>query len=119
MGRPAIIEPVPIPLTDEELTARLFRAMGDATRLSILELLLESGPKTQKDIVGHFDLSQGRVSQHLACLTWCGFVNAEKRGREVYYEVASPRVGALIDLGRIFLDNTDGDIGSCRIVRVV
>lgn len=50
MGRPAIIEPVPIPLADEELTARLFRAMGDATRLSILELLLESGPRPRKTL---------------------------------------------------------------------
>ena len=116
MGRPAIVEPVPIPLADEELTARLFRALGDATRLAILELLLESGPRPQKDIVAQFDLSQGRVSQHLACLIWCGFVDTEKRGREVFYEVASPRVGALIDLGRIFLDHTDGEIGSCRIV---
>lgn len=117
MGRPAIIEPVPVPLVEEELTARLFRALGDATRLAILELLLESGPLPQKDIVAEFDLSQGQVSQHMTCLSWCGFVDAKKSGREVLYEVASPRVGALIDLARIFLEHTKGDIGSCRIVR--
>ncbi len=116
MARPAIIEPTPVPLSDEELTARLFRGLGDATRLSILEYLLDEGPKPQKDIVKHVGLSQGRVSQHLTCLTWCGFVKAERRGRETWYELASPRVGALIDLGRAFLEKTEGDIASCRIV---
>lgn len=116
MGRPAIIETTPIPLPDEELVARLFRALGDATRFSIVELLLEEGPKTQKEIVSRVDLSQGRVSQHLACLTWCGFVAAEKTGREVTYQVASPRVGSLVDLARIYLENTDADIASCRVV---
>lgn len=96
--------------------ARLFRALGDATRVSIVELLLEEGPKTQKEILSHVDLSQGRVSQHLACLTWCGFVTAEKTGRQVIYQVASPRVGALVDLARIYLDNTDADIAACRVI---
>ena len=116
MGRPAIVEPTPIPLPDGELMARLFRALGDTTRLSILELLIEDGAKTQKEILTHVDLSQGRVSQHLACLRWCGFVTAEKTGREVIYQVASPRVGALVDLTRIYLENTEADIASCRVV---
>jgi len=116
MGRPAIIEQVPRPLPDEELLARLFRGLGDATRLKILELLLER-PRTQKEIVEEVGLSQGRVSQHLSCLTWCGFVEAERQGRSVCYSLASPRVAALLDLGRGFLETTKGDIGSCRIVR--
>lgn len=116
MGRPAIIELEPIPLEDGELTARLFRALGDATRIKILEYLLEEGPKPQKEIVARVGLSQGRVSQHLTCLTWCGFVDASKNGREVYYEVGSPRVTSLIDLAGVFLDTTEGDISSCRIV---
>ncbi len=116
MGRPAIVELKPIPLEDSELTARLFRALGDTTRISILQLLLDEGPKPQKDIVEHVGLSQGQVSSHLSCLTWCGFVDASKSGREVYYEVASPRVASLLDLAGVFLDNTEGDISSCRIV---
>lgn len=96
--------------------ARLFRVLGDATRIYIVELLLEEGPKTQKEIVSRVDLSQGRVSQHLACLIWCGFVVSEKNGREVTYEIASPRVGSLVDLARIYLEHTDADIASCRVV---
>ena len=114
MGRPAVVEVDPIPLTDEELTARLFRALGDSTRLAILDFLLENGPRPQKDIVEHVGLSQGRVSQHLSCLTWCGFVEANKQGRETHYRVASPRAASLIDLARLFLEATKGDIVSAE-----
>jgi len=115
MGRPAIIEATPVPLPDEELIARIFRGLGDATRIRILRLLLE-GPRNQKEIVEEVGLSQGRVSQHLACLEWCGYLESERHGRIVEYRIANARVVALLDLGSGFLDTTGGDIGSCRIV---
>lgn len=115
VGRPAIVEPTPIPLSDEELIARIFRGLGDATRIRILRTLLD-GPKTQKEIVDAVELSQGRVSQHLSCLVWCGYLTSERRGRTVIYEIANPRVMALLDIGSGFLDSTTGDISSCRIV---
>ena len=115
MGRPAIIEPTPIPLPDEELIARIFRGLGDASRVTILKVLLD-GPLTQTEIVDAVQLSQGRVSQHLSCLVWCGYVSSERQGRAVMYEIANPRVTALMDIGTGFLDSTTGDISSCRIV---
>ncbi len=115
MGRPAIIELTPTPLDDDELVARIYRGLGDATRIRVLRLLLD-GPKSQKDIVAVVGLSQGRVSQHLTCLIWCGYLESEKRGRVVEYRIANGRVAALLDLGVGFLESTQGDIGSCRIV---
>lgn len=115
MGRPAIIEPVPTPLTDDELIARIYRGLGDATRIRILRFLLE-GPRSQKEIVDKVGLSQGRVSQHLTCLVWCGYLDSERLGRVVEYRIANGRVAALLDLGAGFLDTTSGDIGTCRIV---
>lgn len=115
MGRPAIIEMPPIPLSDEELVARIFRGLGDGTRIRILRFLLD-GPRSQKEIVEAVDLSQGRVSQHLTCLVWCGYLDSERQGRVTQYRIANGRVAALLDLGTGFLDSTGGDIGSCRVV---
>jgi len=115
VGRPAIIELEPTPLSDEELIARIYRGLGDASRIRILRFLLE-GSRSQKDIVQEVGLSQGRVSQHLSCLVWCGYLKSERRGRVVEYKIASGRVAALLDLGVGFLNSTSGDIGSCRIV---
>jgi len=115
MGRPAIIELEPIPLSDDELIGRIFRGLGDATRIRILRHLLD-GPRSQKEIVEEVGLSQGRVSQHLSCLVWCGYLESEKTGRVVEYRIANARVAALLDLGIGFLNTTKGDIGSCRVI---
>lgn len=115
MARPSIIEHEPKPLPDAELTARLFRTLGEATRLRIIDFLLDTGPQPQKAIVEHVGLSQGQVSQHLSCLVWCGFLHSTKKGRETHYEIGSPRVTALVDMGRGFLNATSGDISTCRI----
>jgi len=115
MGRPAIIELPPIPLSDEELVARIFRGLGDGTRIRILRFLLD-GPRTQSEIIDAVGLSQGRVSQHLTCLVWCGYLESERQGRTTEYRIANSRVAALLDLGTGFLDSTSADIGSCRIV---
>lgn len=115
MARPSIIEPIPVPLSDDELIARIFRGLGDATRIRMLRFLLD-GPRTQKEIVAEVGLSQGRVSQHLSCLVWCGYLESERKGRAVEYRISNVRVAALLDLGAGFLDATHGDIGSCRIV---
>jgi DNA-binding transcriptional ArsR family regulator len=115
MGRPAIIELEPVSLSDDELVARIFRGLGDPSRIRILQFLLD-GTRSQKEIVTEVGLSQGRVSQHLTCLVWCGYLESERHGRSVRYKIANARVAALLDLGTGFLNSTSGDIGSCRIV---
>ena len=114
VGRHSIIEPRPIPLSDEVLIGKLFRALGDPTRLRIIDLLI-GRPLYQKEIVAEVGVSQGQVSQHLRCLTWCGFVKAEPDGRLVLYRVADPRVVSLVDLAHTFLEKNAGAIASCRI----
>jgi DNA-binding transcriptional ArsR family regulator len=115
-GRPAIIELEPVPLADTELLARLFRTLGDATRLRVLELLLEEGELHQMEIVRRLAASQARVSEHLACLTWCGFVASRREGRKTLYRVADKRVRSLVSSAHRFLDSNQAAIASCRRV---
>jgi len=76
--------------------ARFFRVLGDPTRVRIVELL-EEGERTVGELVAALGESQPRVSTHLACLRHCGFVETERRGREIIYR---PALTGLDDLLR-------------------
>lgn len=67
--------------------ARFFRVLGDPTRLQILELL-QDGERSVGQLVAAVGQAQPRVSTHLACLRHCGLVTAERRGKEVIYQLA-------------------------------
>jgi DNA-binding transcriptional ArsR family regulator len=79
--------------------ARFFRALGDPSRLRLLEFVLRE-EKTVSQCVEHIGLAQSRVSSHLACLADCGFVQVRREGRFTYYRVADPRVADLVLLAR-------------------
>ena len=77
---------------------RLGRAMADPTRSRILLTLLE-GPAYPAGLADSLGLTRQNVSNHLACLRGCGLVRSEREGRQVRYELASPRLThALHDL---------------------
>lgn len=113
-GRPAIVELRPIPLPEGELVARMFRTLGDATRLGIVELLIDEGELHQMEIVRRLGASQARVSEHLACLTWCGFVATRTEGRKTLYRVTDKRVRSLVASAHRFLSSNESAIASCR-----
>jgi len=113
-GRPSIIELESIPLADAELTARLFRTLGDSTRLRILELLLDEGELHQMEIVRRLGATQARVSEHMACLAWCGFVETRTEGRKTLYRVVNRQVPGLLNRAKRFLEQNEAQIASCR-----
>lgn len=115
LGRPPIVERQAVPLADTELLARLFRAVGEASRVRILELLVEAGELHQADIVRVLGLSQARASEHLSCLVWCGFLTSRTGPRRrVYYRVSDPAVAEMLALATGFLDRNQAGIASCR-----
>lgn len=117
-GRPGIIERQPTPLGDTELVARLFRALGDATRVRIVELLIDEGELHQMEIVRRLGATQARVSEHMACLVWCGFVGARAQGRRTFYRVTNRRVRTLLEKAKQFLDQNKAQIATCRRIDV-
>ncbi|MDP8987277.1 MAG: metalloregulator ArsR/SmtB family transcription factor [Actinomycetota bacterium] len=78
--------------------ARFFRVLGDPTRVAILQLLMER-PHGVSELVEAIGARQSRVSTHLACLRWCGFVTTERAGRKVVYSIADPEVGQVLRRG--------------------
>ena len=82
-----------------DLDARFFRGLGDPTRLRIVQLLLD-GERTVSEIVKALGGLQGRISSHLMCLRWCGFVTTHREGKWVYYSVTDPRVREVLRLAQ-------------------
>ena len=94
-------------------TARFFRVLGDPTRLRILELLL-AGPRTVSELAAAVGAPRARVSNHLACLRWCGFAETERRGRQVIYRAADPRLAVLLAAARPLVEDKATHLASCQ-----
>ena len=69
---------------DVETTLRLFRALGDETRLRLIEKLRD-GEQCVCDLTDELDASQPRLSFHLKTLKDAGLVTDRRQGRWVYY----------------------------------
>jgi DNA-binding transcriptional ArsR family regulator len=94
------------------LTAKYFRALGDPTRLRILELLIER-PLTVSDLVRELSCAQSNISNHLACLRWCGFVEADNRGKWAYYSVSDAKIRTVIKLVRSLVSENAEHVAAC------
>jgi DNA-binding transcriptional ArsR family regulator len=100
--------------SESELLAKYFRVLADRGRLRILEMLSVEGEVSVGDLASRLDLNQPNVSNHLACLRWCGFVETRREHRTVYNRIADPRVVELIALARGLLEANEEHVASCR-----
>jgi DNA-binding transcriptional ArsR family regulator len=97
-----------------DVAAKFFRGLGDATRLRIVLLLLADGEHTVGDLVDAVGSSQGRVSSHLACLRWCGYVTTRRDGRNVFYSIADRRTQRLLKLALAMVADNEEHIRACH-----
>lgn len=100
--------------TEAELLAKYFRVFADPSRLRILEALEDEGELSVGDLVERLGLPQPSVSNHLACLRWCGFVTARREHRTVYNRIADRKVSRVIGLARGLLSNNAEHVAACR-----
>jgi DNA-binding transcriptional ArsR family regulator len=100
--------------TEIELMAKYFRVLADRSRLRILEALMSSEELSVGELVDRLGIAQPSVSNHLACLRWCAFVETRRQHRTVYNRIADPRVARLIELARELLEGNEEHVASCR-----
>jgi DNA-binding transcriptional ArsR family regulator len=98
------IEVYEVELAVEERTqdlARIFRALGDPSRLAIFQLVRDcceaEGPGVSQssdelrnsvsEIAAQFDLSLSTVSHHLKELRTAGLIKCERRGQHIFCSV--------------------------------
>lgn len=67
--------------------------------------MLLDGGAYPADLADALGAGRTNISNHLACLRGCGLVRAQREGRQVRYELSSPRLAhALADLVDLDLD---------------
>src|SRR5919108_20129 len=96
-----------------DLVAKYFRGLGDPTRVRVLELLRREGELSVGELVARLGLPQPQVSNHLACLRWCGFVETRRDGRTVYNRLADARVAQMLDLAESLLADNAEHVAVC------
>jgi len=99
-----------------DLVAKYFRGLGDPTRLRILELLHSEGELSVGALVERLGLPQPKVSNHLACLRWCGFIETRREGRTVYNWIADSRVVEMLELAESLLADNAEHIAACCVI---
>lgn len=98
--------------TEADLLAKYFRVLGDPTRLRILELVAED-ERSVGELARELGEPQPKVSNHLKCLRWCGFVLTRREHRTIHYRVADERVASMIGLGRGLLHENAEHVAAC------
>ena len=86
-----------IPEAFLESIAQRFRAMGEPSRLRILQELM-ARERSVKSVVEATGLTQSNASRHLQALYDAALVGRRKAGLEVIYFVADPMVPQLCGL---------------------
>src|SRR3954451_5832192 len=97
--------------------ARLFNGFANSTRLSILLLLTQRGEMKVGELVEELGAPQPRISDHLRCLAWCGYVKVRREGRNAYYSVADDRVLEMVRLGEAMLRDNLEHIEACEVTK--
>lgn len=84
-------------LTLLTLVADYFKVLSEVSRLTIVQLLKESGPMNVTEIAEKTGLGQANLSKHLKILTQAGILSRQPSGVSVFYEVADPVIFDLCD----------------------
>jgi len=89
----------PMSLDEAERAARVFKALGDPTRVRLLSLIAASEGEEACicDLTEPVGLSQGTVSHHMKQLTEAGLVTREQRGRWAYFALDRGALEATAD----------------------
>jgi len=99
------------------LLARLFNGFANSTRLSILLLLTRRGEMKVGELVRELEAPQPRVSDHLRCLSSCGYVQVRREGRNAYYSVSDERIMTILSLGEELLRDNQDRLLACETIK--
>ena len=98
-----------------EILVKFFKGLGDPTRLRIVQTLLDK-QQSVSELIKLMGVPQSNISNHLACLKWCGYITSRKERTSVYYQITDERVKKIVALAReIIADHAENLYGCTRI----
>ena len=80
--------------------ADVLRILGHAYRLRLVERLDLRGPAPGHLLLAELGGAQGALSQHVNKLRLAGVIRGERRGKEVWYSLASPAALTILNCMR-------------------
>ena len=100
-----------------ELSAPIFDALGDSTRLMLVTRLAERGPQSIRRLTEGSGLTRQAITKHLRVLDGAGLVSGSRRGRESVWTF-EPRT---LDRAKRYLDlvSSRWDAALSRLQRLV
>lgn len=70
---------------DLEFASQMFKAMGDESRLRVLNLIVKYGEMCISDLELILDFTQTKTSRHLIYLKHSGLLSVRKKGQWTFY----------------------------------
>jgi DNA-binding transcriptional ArsR family regulator len=64
-----------------------FKALGDATRLRIIQMLAENGEMCVCVFMAQLEMGQSAVSHHMAALKRAGLLRSRRQGQWIHYSL--------------------------------
>jgi ArsR family transcriptional regulator, cadmium/lead-responsive transcriptional repressor len=109
--------PVGREVREVRLLAKLLDGSANPIRLSTLLLLSRNDETNVGELVEAIRVPQPRVSDHLRCLTWCGYVRSRRDGNNVLYSIADERVLGILQLGEEILADNLEHVEACEVTK--
>ncbi len=76
--------------------AECLKALAHPVRLRMVQLLLR-GRYTVGEIATDCEIANNVASEHLRLMQRCGFLDSERDGRRVYYQVVEPHLQQIMN----------------------
>lgn len=83
-------------MDEQELSVKIFKALGHPLRYKIVKFLYD-GPKCVCKINEDVEFSQANLSQHLKILKDAGILSSEKIGLNIHYRITSDEIKKVIE----------------------
>src|SRR6185436_6158883 len=93
---------------DQSSLESFAKIIGDATRIRMLQLLMEGRALTAKELAYGARVEPATATQHLRRLQEGGLISVKAQGRHKYFKPASPQVAELMELLMVLAPDQEG-----------